>query len=224
MGHITELGLSAEHGGFLRPPRSEIWENLTEKTDMGWQSDVIETYQRYTDKTPGSFIERKKVALTWHYRRSDPDLGKWQAEQCKKELVDTVMKNYDVEVISGKANVEVRPKFVNKGYIVTRVLAEYSADSGKPPDFVFCSGDDFTDEGMDLADIWGTYASSVLTLATTDMFRALLNSDLPKDDVFAVTVGASSKKTLATWHLLEPRDVIAAVNSLIVGEEASTTG
>ena len=47
------------------------------------------------------------------------------------------------------------------------------------------------------------------------MFRALLKTELPKEQIFACTVGASSKKTLATWHLLEPADVIAAVASLV---------
>jgi trehalose 6-phosphate synthase/phosphatase len=148
MGHIPELGLSAEHGCFIRPPRSEVWENLTEKTDMRWQQDVMKTYQRYTDLTPGSFIERKRVALTWHYRRADPDLGKWHAEKCKSDLERDVVKRFEVEVMSGKANLEVRPQFVNKGYIATRLINEYGSDEGSPPDFVFCAGDDFTDEGM----------------------------------------------------------------------------
>lgn len=54
MGHITELGLSAEHGSFMRNPRSDVWENLTEKTDMSWQSEVIDVFQHYTDKTQGN--------------------------------------------------------------------------------------------------------------------------------------------------------------------------
>jgi hypothetical protein len=49
----------------------------------------------------------------------------------------------------------------------------------------------------------------------TDMFRALLKTDLPKEQVFAVTVGASSKRTLASWHLLAPADVIASIAALI---------
>jgi trehalose 6-phosphate synthase/phosphatase len=53
MGHIPELGLSAEHGSFMRHPRSRDWENLTETTDMSWQSDVIDVFQHYTDKTQG---------------------------------------------------------------------------------------------------------------------------------------------------------------------------
>jgi len=143
--------------------------------------------------------------------------------------------------MSGKANLEVRPRFVNKGEIAKRLIAEYSEEaeelsepeedsatiptgrkleptptgmsSGPPsipepalpaavanklhvssgPDFVLCLGDDFTDE---------------------DMFRALNASDLPKEKVFSVTVGASSKITAASWHLLEPQDVISALGLL----------
>lgn len=47
-----------------------------------------------------------------------------------------------------------------------------------------------------------------------DMFRALGKFDLPTDHVFSVTVGASSKQTAASWHLLEPADVIETVTML----------
>ena len=54
----------------------------------------------------------------------------------------------------------------------------------------------------------------MLTLYSTDMFRSLRASSLPDDHVFAVTVGASSKQTIASWHLLEPADVISALSLL----------
>ncbi|ETI29471.1 trehalose-phosphatase [Cladophialophora carrionii CBS 160.54] len=192
-GHIDELGLSAEHGCFLRRPGSETWTNLTEKMDMAWQKEVMDVFSHYTERTQGSWIERKRVALTWHYRQADPDFGSFQAKECRKELEEKVMRNWEVEVMSGKANLEVRPQFVNKGYIATRLINEYGYSKGEPPEFVLCLGDDQTDE---------------------DMFRALLKTDLPKEHVFACTVGASSKRTLATWHLLEPSDVIASINAL----------
>jgi hypothetical protein len=50
--------------------------------------------------------------------------------------------------------------------------------------------------------------------SNADMFRALLKTDLPKEHIFAVTVGASSKRTLATWHLLAPSDVISSIAAL----------
>ncbi|KAF3928365.1 Trehalose-phosphatase [Orbilia brochopaga] len=192
MGDIAELGFSAEHGSFVRRPRSSEWVNLTEKMDMGWQKDVMDIFQYYTERTQGSFIERKRCALTWHYRRADPDYGAFQARECQSHLENTVMQKYEVEVMTGKANLEVRPTFVNKGEIAKKLVAEYPEDA--KPDFVLCLGDDTTDE---------------------DMFRALRRSPLPAEHVFAVTIGASTKMTLANWHLLEPADVIDTVGLLI---------
>lgn len=198
MGHIPELGLSAEHGSFLRQPMSKNWVNLTEASDMGWQEEVMKVYGRYTEKTQGSFIERKAVALTWHYRRADPEFGAHQAEACKKELEETIAKKYAVEVMVGKANLEVRPDFVNKGMIAKRLVQEIKdehadGEGAMVPDFVMCCGDDFPDE---------------------DMFRALAATDLPKETVFSCTVGPSSKQTDANWHLLEPSDVISSLGML----------
>ncbi|EAW09163.1 putative alpha,alpha-trehalose-phosphate synthase subunit Tps2 [Aspergillus clavatus NRRL 1] len=193
MGHIPELGLSAEHGCFIRKPRSDDWENLAESSDMGWQKEVVEVFQHFTERTQGSFIERKRVALTWHYRRADPEYGAFQARECRKQLEETVAKRWDVEVMAGKANLEVRPTFVNKGFIASRLVDEYGTGPGQAPEFVLCLGDDFTDE---------------------DMFRALKKANLPADHVYSVTVGASSKQTEASWHLLEPADVIGTISVL----------
>lgn len=53
LGHIKTMGFSAEHGSFLKDPGSEEWINLAEKFDMGWQSEVMEIFQKYTDRVPG---------------------------------------------------------------------------------------------------------------------------------------------------------------------------
>ncbi|KZZ93738.1 Glycosyl transferase, family 20 [Moelleriella libera RCEF 2490] len=207
LGHISELGFSAEHGSFMRNPGTEQWINLAEKFDMGWQAEVMEVFQKYTDKVSGSFIERKRCALTWHYRLADPEQGLHMARECHKELEATVAKKWDIEVMPGKANVEVRPTFINKGEIAKRLIATYHNPDAKPTEldanpgrveFALCMGDDFTDE---------------------DMFRSLNGATgevLHPDHVFTVTVGASTKVTLAKWHLLEPEDVIECV-SLLAG-------
>ncbi|KAI5300337.1 threalose-6-phosphate phosphatase, partial [Ascosphaera atra] len=200
MGHISELGLSAEHGCFIRQPNSDDWENLTEQADMRWQDEVLDIFTHYTERTQGSFIERKRVALTWHHRRVDPEYGAFQAKECRKLLENTVARRWPVEVMVGKANLEVRPTFVNKGFIAQRLLDEYKkyhdgteSPNVPGPDFVLCLGDDFTDE---------------------DMFRTLRHCKLPEENIFSVTVGASSKQTIAKYHLLEPADVIATVTLL----------
>jgi trehalose 6-phosphate synthase/phosphatase len=55
LGHISELGFSAEHGSFMRQPGGTEWENLAEKFDMGWQKEVLDVFQKYTDRVPGMF-------------------------------------------------------------------------------------------------------------------------------------------------------------------------
>lgn len=145
MGHITSLGLSAEHGCFMRPPDGTDWVNLAEQTDMSWQQEVLSVFQQYTERTQGSFIERKKVALTWHYRLADPEYGAYQARECKRKLEESVARKYEVEVMAGKANLEVRPRFVNKGEIAKKLVNE-----NKGLEFVLCMGDDFTDEGKSI--------------------------------------------------------------------------
>ncbi|KAH8668701.1 glycosyltransferase family 20 protein [Xylariales sp. PMI_506] len=226
LGHISELGFSAEHGSFIRHPGESTWENLAEKFDMGWQEEVIAIFQKYTDRVHGSFIERKRCALTWHYRQADPEQGAHAAREAQKELESTVAKKWDVDVMEGKANVEVRPTFINKGEIVKRLVASYNADISHVADsseaqvkadttnpggveFALCMGDDFTDE---------------------DMFRALnglSGNALNENHVFTVTVGASTKVTLARWHVLEPEDVIEGIALLanvgMTGEISDTT-
>ena len=147
--------------------------------------------------------------MTWHYRQADPEQGIHMARECQKELERNVATKFDVDVMTGKANLEVRPTFINKGEIAKRLVASYNAETttekgGAKVEFVLCMGDDSTDE---------------------DMFRALSTLSAPEDNgtsalapehVFTVTVGASTKVTLAKWHLLEPEDVIDCV-ALLAG-------
>ncbi|CAD6504887.1 BgTH12-00388 [Blumeria graminis f. sp. triticale] len=193
LGDIEELGFSAEHGSFIRHPRRKEWENLAEVFDLGWQKVVLQVLQRYTERTPGSFIERKRCALTWHYRPSDPVLGAYNADECRKELEKTVSCEWDIEVMMGKANLEVRPTFINKGEIAKRLISE----SVPKPEFVFCLGDDSTDE---------------------DMFRALDCAGLTDSHYFTVKVGESNKVTRAHWNLPEPADVVASI-ALLCGKD-----
>lgn len=86
LGHVKHLGMSAEHGGFIRDPNNsnnhgsamedeETWVNFTEQLDMGWMDEVAEIFRYYTERTTGSHIEVKKSSITWHYRSSDPEWG-----------------------------------------------------------------------------------------------------------------------------------------------------
>lgn len=45
LGHIKNLGFSAEHGGFLKEPNTDKWINLTEGIDMSWRADVEDIFR-----------------------------------------------------------------------------------------------------------------------------------------------------------------------------------
>lgn len=48
-GHFKNLGLSAEHGGFIREAGADHWSNFTESLDMDWMSEVHEIFKYYTE-------------------------------------------------------------------------------------------------------------------------------------------------------------------------------
>lgn len=61
LGEIKNLGLSAEHGGFIRQPSNSEWENLAEKSNLGWQQEVMQVFQHYTEKTPGEIFSTRTL-------------------------------------------------------------------------------------------------------------------------------------------------------------------
>ncbi len=144
LGHLRGIGFSAEHGGFVKEPGQDEYRNLTEDLDMTWMKDIRSVFEYYTERTAGSFIEMKKSAITWHYRAADPDFGSFQAKECQAHLENLTSQNkLAIEVLVGKKNLEVRPLAINKGEIVKRILYDHP-----DAEFVFCAGDDKTDEDM----------------------------------------------------------------------------
>ncbi|KAF2227903.1 glycosyltransferase family 20-domain-containing protein [Elsinoe ampelina] len=202
LGHIEQLGLSAEHGCFVKYPNKDEWIATANNQDLGWQAIVLEAFQRLENALPGSVVEKKRVSITWHYRRALNPQSPSYAKALKKRLHRSVGVTYDIEVMSGKANLEVRPKIINKGQVVRRLLKDLGEGPGNEPDFVLCCGDDTTDE---------------------DMFRALRRSELPMPKVFGVLVGEGSKHpTMASWLVKEPADIVDLIGELNLANKTST--
>ncbi|KAF8305255.1 trehalose 6-phosphate phosphatase [Clavulina sp. PMI_390] len=233
LGYIRKLGFSAEHGGFLRAPREsetggDEWTSLTESLDMSWMSEVKEIFEYYTERTTGCFIEMKKSSITWHYRGADPEWGAFQCRQCLDLLENNVAPKRPIEVLVGKMNLEVRPVAVNKGEIVKRLMY-----ANPDAEFIFCAGDDKTDEDMFRA-LGGVAASASASPSGTPPESADLAPPVlgPVDlaiepaSIFSVSVGASTKKTLAMWHVTTPFEVIKSMLKLVGVEpkDANPTG
>ncbi|CAO3587680.1 unnamed protein product [Absidia cylindrospora] len=143
LGGVQGLGLSAEHGCYMKAPLCQEWSSIVDDVDMTWKQDVAEIFAYYTERTQGSFIENKKSSITWHYRTADATFGEFQAKECQNHLENAIVSKLPVEILVGKKNLEVRPMSINKGEIVKRILSQHS-----DVELVICAGDDKTDEDM----------------------------------------------------------------------------
>jgi len=133
------VNLVAEHGYQIKRP-GKNWE--TYKTVViDWKDKILPYLELYVKTTPGSFIEEKRSAIVWHYRQSDPELGKKRATDLVGQLSEFV-NNLPVEIHHGKSIVEISSIEINKGQIVKEVL------QGNGYSTALCAGDDSTDETM----------------------------------------------------------------------------
>ena len=198
LGDIEGLGMSAEHGCFLKMPGAKEWIDLIADHNEEWKTAVTQVFEYFTERTPGSFVEHKRASITWHYRQCDPEFGSWQARQCQSLLENTVVGKLPVEILAGKKNLEVRPVSVNKGETLLKILCE--GNDCIQADFVFCAGDDRTDEDM----------FEALTRITEDCQERVA--------VITCAIGPAEKKTLAKFHLNNPEQLINSLKSLTEGE------
>ena len=133
------INLVAEHGNFIKYADSSKWFSKN-NDDLEWKNDVSPIFESFTDNTPGTFIENKKNTLVWHYRKTDPELAKRRIMELKTVLSSLISEN--ISVIDGNKALEVTNLSINKGNIINELL------SNENYDFIFCCGDDASDEYM----------------------------------------------------------------------------
>lgn len=194
-GHIDRLGLSAEHGCYLRPVPAEgehgsTWQTMIIEAELTlWQPKALELMEYYTERTPNSFIERKSASLSWHYRQCDDEVGERQALELLSLLESTFSLGSLAEVISGKKVIEARPKAANKGKIASHLMHRHH-----PVDFALCVGDDRTDE---------------------DMFKYFLDEHPARPEYFTCKVGVGKDDpTRARFGVKSPEQVKAILARL----------
>ncbi|HUG53957.1 MAG TPA: bifunctional alpha,alpha-trehalose-phosphate synthase (UDP-forming)/trehalose-phosphatase [Vicinamibacteria bacterium] len=141
-GHLPELWLVGEHGAYVRPPAMREWEMARPSAGDDWKRRVLPVLEHFVDRTPGSLIEEKELAVVWHHRLSDPEFGEWLANELVATL-DDMLADTELHAIRGNKTVEVRFAWANKGTVVERLQA-LRPDA----DFRLAMGDDRTDEDL----------------------------------------------------------------------------
>ena len=165
----NNIGLAAEHGYTYKwctaggptvgpdttPEKTRLknvtmttapWQTSDDMFDDSWKVMVKEIMSIYTMRTTGSYIDQKGSAVIWRFQDCDQDFGVMQANELHTHLSEN-LKSFQVQIIFGKEHVEVRPKGVDKGAMVARILA-WAGQKKAPIDFVLCCGDEQDDEFM----------------------------------------------------------------------------
>ncbi|HAD98785.1 MAG TPA: bifunctional alpha,alpha-trehalose-phosphate synthase (UDP-forming)/trehalose-phosphatase [Cryomorphaceae bacterium] len=134
------IQLVAEHGIWTKSAGNE-WQLNEEMASDEWKEEARNIINFYVDRTPGSFLEEKRHALVWHYRKVEKGLGELRSSELGSHLKH-FMEQKQLQVLYGNHVVEVKPNAVNKGKVA---LARYQKIK---PDFTLALGDDRTDEDI----------------------------------------------------------------------------
>ena len=135
------MTLWAEHGCFRRSPDRHHWESLVEIPDAAF-SRVLPTLELFTGVTPGSFLERKRASVAWHYRRVEAQFGTHQADRLRAQL-DQDLNGSPLEILPGSKVVEVRLRGMTKAIVPRTILGSPCLTRA-----IVAIGDDRTDEDM----------------------------------------------------------------------------
>ncbi|OVE81211.1 bifunctional alpha,alpha-trehalose-phosphate synthase (UDP-forming)/trehalose-phosphatase [bacterium M21] len=169
--------LIAEHGLWQRELGGK-WETAIPIRDE-WKEEVRSVIEFYVDRTPGSFVEEKTLGMAWHYRRCEPELATVRLNELRDTLISYI-NNLNLCLLDGNKVLEIRDVNANKGFIVENWLDRESWD------FVFCAGDDVTDE---------------------DMFEVL------PEDSYTVKIGFEQSK--AAYHIKSSVDLLGVVDDFL---------
>ena len=135
--------LAACHGAYSYTPETLEWSNLIPHDSTKWKEDILDILKLYTSRTPGSFIEDKGHAVTWHYRNSPPGFADFLANKLFIELEESLT-SLPAQVSRGKKVIEVKSLHASKGFFVQQWLEKQEYQ----PDVIIALGDDTTDEDM----------------------------------------------------------------------------
>jgi len=133
------ISLVAEHGASIRL-KGKQWEKQF-NVQPGWKDRIRPIMQLFVSRCAGSLVEEKENTLAWHYRNTAPELGFTRSRELANTL-SQLISNTSLQVIDGNKVLEVRQAGIDKGTTAMRLVNHFS------PDFVFCIGDDATDEDM----------------------------------------------------------------------------
>ncbi|CAH0485283.1 unnamed protein product [Peronospora farinosa] len=170
LGHIRGLGLVSDNGALYSwarsinidstedmdmqddsdsdPKSDRHWHQHRFKFDWGPVHEAVDPILKvYCTRTNGSVVRYTEQSIAWNFRSTDPEWGLLQANSLQMDL-EEVIRDLPVNIIRKKGLLEIVPEGLNKGVVARQILTQDASISHSHPDFLFCIGDDTTDESM----------------------------------------------------------------------------
>ncbi len=132
------INIIAEHGHFYKK-KNEDWINLG-NIDKVFLNDIHAILQSFSDRTPGTFTEKKESGLVWHFRKTDPELAIERVVEIETVLNSLLTDQF--QILNLDKAIEVTSRKFDKGSAVNELT------KNKKYDHIVCIGDDVTDENM----------------------------------------------------------------------------
>ena len=145
-GNIKNLGICGDNGLFFKYPESPDFVQLVYDMDTSWRETALKIMKMFSEKTEGSQVIENKSSIIFSYKNIDSYFGYDQADELKSHL-STILNSPTIDIVTlNSGALEIKPKNVNKGAFLARVLQDMYMD--KKFDLIFIIGYDDTDEEM----------------------------------------------------------------------------
>ena len=145
-GSILNLGICGDNGFFYKYPEMEEFTPLIHDVDNTWRETALKIMKLFSERTEGSKVIEKKSSIIFSYQNLDNYFGFEQADELKSHL-STILNTPNLDIVTlNSGSLEIKPKNVNKGAFLAKVLQDKYFD--KKFDMLFIIGCDDTDEEM----------------------------------------------------------------------------
>ena len=145
-GNIKNLGICGDNGFIFKYPESPDFVQLLYDVDTSWRETALKIMKMFAEKTEGSQVIENKSSIIFSYQNIDNYFGYEQADELKSHLT-TILNTPNLDIVTlNSGALEIKPKNVNKGAFLAKVLQDKYMD--KRFDLIFIIGCDDTDEEM----------------------------------------------------------------------------
>ena len=145
-GKIKNLGICGENGFFYKYPDKNEFLPLLKNIDWSWKETALKIMKMFSEKIEGSKVTEHKSNICFSYSNTDNYFGYEQADELKM-LLNTILNTPSLDIVSlTNGTLEVKPKNINKGAFLAKVLQDKFEE--KKFNLIFIIGSDDTDEEM----------------------------------------------------------------------------